>query len=71
MCILLALKAPISTAVDDSLEYYFPLFFSGKIRLDISCKFSARQRQRIHMKHQALCLAEGLHEVLSFYFFET
>ena len=39
------------TAADDSLENFFSCF-SEKIRFDISCEFSARQR--IHMKHQAL-----------------
>ena len=50
---LLTLKAPITTAADDSLEYLFIVFFSVKIRLDISCESSAGQ-QRIHTKHQAL-----------------
>ena len=55
---MLALKVPIMTAADDSLEYLFIvfvfcfLFFFDKIMLDISCESSARQR--IHMKHQAL-----------------
>ena len=39
------------TAADNSLEY-FSIVFQIKIRLDISCEFSARQR--VHMKHQAL-----------------
>ena len=47
----LTLKAPIKTAADDSLEF-FKKFFSEKIRLDILCESSARQK--IHMKHQAL-----------------
>ena len=47
----LTLKAPITTAAEDSLEYFF-IFFSDKIMLDISCETSARQR--IHMKHQTL-----------------
>ena len=38
------------TAADDSLEYFS--FFSEKMRLDISCESSARQR--IHRKQQAL-----------------
>ena len=37
------------TAADDSLEIFH--CFSEKIRLDMSCESSARQR--IHMKHQA------------------
>ena len=45
------LKAPIMTAADDSLKYFF-IVFSEKIRLDISCESSAVQR--IYMKHQAL-----------------
>ena len=47
----LTLKAPITTAADDSLEY-FSIVFSERIRLDISSESSARQR--IHMKNQAL-----------------
>ena len=39
------------TAADDIHKYFFKRF-SEKIRLDISCESSARQR--IHMKHQAL-----------------
>ena len=42
------LEVPITTAADDSLEY-FSLFFSDKIVLDISFESSAWQR--IHMKH--------------------
>ena len=34
-----------------SFEYFF-MVFSGKIRLDVSCESSARQR--IHMTHQTL-----------------
>ena len=49
---LLTLKAPITTAADNSLEFFFIVFFSGKIRLDISCESSARLR--IHMIYQAL-----------------
>ena len=49
----LILKAPITTAADDSLEYFLiGFFFSDKIMLDISCESSAWQR--IHMKYQAL-----------------
>ena len=48
---VLTLKAQITTAADDSLEYFFQ-HFSEKIRLVISCESSARQR--IHMKHQDL-----------------
>ena len=47
----LTLKAPITTAADDIYKYLF-IVFEKKIRLDISCESSARQR--IHMKHQAL-----------------
>ena len=43
---------PFTTAVDDSLEYFFVVVFLEKVRLDISLESSARQR--IHMKHQAL-----------------
>ena len=43
---------PNSTAADDSLKYFFSFFFSEKIRPDISCESTARQR--IHMKHQTL-----------------
>ena len=39
------------TSADHSLESDF-IFFPEKIRLDISCESSARQR--IHMMHQAL-----------------
>ena len=49
--LLLTLKAPIKTAADDSLEYFF-IVVSDKIMLDISCEPSAWQR--IHMKHQSL-----------------
>ena len=48
--ILLTLKAPTTTAADDIHQYFF-IFFSEKIRLDISCESSARQK--IHMKFQA------------------
>ena len=48
----LTLKAPITTAADDCLGYFFIYFFFDKIMLDISCECSACQR--IHMKHQAL-----------------
>ena len=41
-------KGPITTAADDSLDF----FLSDKIMLDISCESSAWQR--IRMKHQAL-----------------
>ena len=47
----LTLKAPIMTAADDIHKYFF-IFFSEKIRLDVSSESSARQR--IHMKNQAL-----------------
>ena len=48
---IITLKAPITTAADDIHKYFFHCF-SEKIRLDISCESSARQR--IHMKYQAL-----------------
>ena len=38
-------------AADNIHKYFFIFFFLEKIRLDISCEFSAWQR--IHMKHQA------------------
>ena len=47
----LTLKVPITTAADDIHEYFFIVVLE-KIRLDISCESSARQR--IHIKHQAL-----------------
>ena len=47
---MLTLKAPITTAADDIHTYFF-IFFSEKIRLDVSSESSARQR--IHMKNQA------------------
>ena len=48
---ILTLKVPITTAADNSLEYFFHCF-SDKILLDISCESSAWQR--IHKKDQAL-----------------
>ena len=58
----LTLMASIMTAADDSLEYFFIVFFfSEKIRFDISCESSARQ-QRIHMKHQALFSSKDKHK---------
>ena len=48
---LSAKLSPITTAADD-VHKYFILVFSEKIRLDISCESSARQR--IHIKHQGL-----------------
>ena len=44
--------APITNEAYDSLEYFFIPFFSEKIRINISCESSARQK--IHMRHQAL-----------------
>ena len=49
--IVMTLKAPVTTTTDDIHKYFF-IFFSEKIRLDISCESFARQR--IHMKLQAL-----------------
>ena len=46
---MLTLKAPITTAADDIKNFHC---FSDKIRIDVSCEYSARQR--IHMKNQAL-----------------
>ena len=46
----LILIAPISTAADNIHKYFF-IFFSEKIRLDVSSESSARQR--IQMKNQA------------------
>ena len=53
-CALKPNKAPIRIAADDIHKYFFSLFFreTEKIRLDISCESSARQR--IHIKHQVL-----------------
>ena len=48
----LTLKAPITTAADDIHKYFFIVFFSEKIGLDVSSESSARQR--IHKKNQAL-----------------
>ena len=39
------------TAADDIHKYFF-IVFSEKIRLNVSCESSARQR--IHLKNQAL-----------------
>ena len=47
---LLTFNMPTTTAADDSFEYFFIVF--EKIRLDISCESSAKQR--ILMKHPAL-----------------
>ena len=56
VALFLTLKAPITTAADDIHKYFFIVFFFflflEKIRLDILCESSARQR--IHMKHQTL-----------------
>ena len=49
--IYVTFKAPITTAADDIHKYFFIVFLE-KIRLDISCESSARQR--IHMKNQVL-----------------
>ena len=51
----MAYKAPITMAEDDIHKYFFHCF-SEKIRLDVSCESSARQR--IHMKNQALFSSE-------------
>ena len=49
---LLTLKALITTAADDIFNTFS--LFSRKIRLDILCESSARQR--IHMKHKSYFL---------------
>ena len=51
---LLLLVNPLSINQNCSRQhfYYFYFYVSKKIRLDISCKSSAKQR--IHMKYQAL-----------------
>ena len=61
----LTLKAPIASAVDNSVEYFLHCF-SEKIGLDISCESFARQK--IHMKHQAYLfwkIKEKKHESVS------
>ena len=52
---IVTLKAPITTAADDTHKYFS--LFSEKIRLDVSSESSARQR--IHMKNQALFSSKG------------
>ena len=47
MHLYLTLKAPSKIAADNAF-----IFFFKKIRLDVSCESSAKQR--IHMKYQAL-----------------
>ena len=47
----LTLKAPITTAADDTHKYFF-IAIQRENRLDVSSESSARQR--IHMKDQAL-----------------
>ena len=46
---------PIKTAADDSLKIVFNVFVE-KIRHNVSCESSARQR--IHMKHHAIFSAK-------------
>ena len=46
----LTLKAPITTTADDTFVFYF--YVLKKIKLDVSCESSARQR--INMKYQVL-----------------
>ena len=48
---LLTLKAPSKIAADDTFIFFY-FYLLKKIRLDVSCESSARQR--IHMKSQAL-----------------
>ena len=45
------------TAADNNIEYFF-LLSQKKIRLDVSCESSARQR--IHKKHPSLIFSERL-----------
>ena len=52
---VLTLKAPITTTADDIHKYFF-IFFSEKIRRDVSSESSARQR--IHMKKSSLIFFE-------------
>ena len=68
---ILTLKEPSKIAADDTLCFFFYSNLSKKIRLDISCESSARQR--IHMIHQALFshLAVVSHEISSLIFFEN
>ena len=47
---ILTLKAPSKIAADDNCFFYF--YLSKKIRLDVSCESSAKQR--INMKYLAL-----------------
>ena len=60
---ILTLKAPITNAVDGIHKYFF-LCFSEKIKLDVSSKYSARQR--IHMKNQALFSSKDKSKKLKF-----
>ena len=55
------LKAPITIAADDGLEYVFRCF-SEKIRIDVSSESSAGQR--IHVKNQVLFSSKDKSEKL-------
>ena len=48
----ITLKALSKFVADDALKYMY--YFSEKIRLEILCESSARQKQIIHMKWQVL-----------------
>ena len=50
------------TTFKDTFFIFFILFFSEKIRFDISCESSVRQR--IHMKHQTLFSSKDKSEKL-------
>ena len=58
---ILTLTALITTAADDIHKYFF-IFFSEKIRLNVSSESSARQR--IHMKNQALFSSKDISKKL-------
>ena len=51
----------ITTAADDIHKYFF-YCFSEKIRLDVSCESSARQR--IHLKHQSILSSKDISKKL-------
>ena len=60
--LLLTLKAAIKIVADDIQKNFFiVVFFPEKIRIDISCESSARQR--IHIKHQTLFLSKDKNEI--------
>ena len=45
------------TKLPQTALFYFTFIFSKKIRLDVSCESSAKQR--IHMKYQALFIQKN------------